>query len=1485
MLFIGVPDRDYEGLLYWGGVQSEHHKASLKRICPFVMSLISHLVGLDFGDDKENIFYERYIRLPLNDLLKLNFVAHINEANKSAKDKSASSVLSNIPLSNVFQLISLQLRDHFNPETDASDPIELQALIGQNEAITEQFVAWLQLSATNEIAVNVSSERKKQVAMERFKLIRPTTWEQVSLKEVPLQPDEEGYGAKEDEDPDAHKRHVADPLGLLSTDLREIQSLHIGSIEDSIAREGSAQGAIDGNSEHGLCRARSRGASMAPLMNPSGKRTSTIKGSDMFNLMRKIIGSEHKKRSTEPSGAAGVTSDHTTTGTETSTVPSGSSSMVQGDIEENNEVDGVIRSGVVSILPIDRSFNAALFLALVHNKASMADLKTGLSNLQVLLDQQSNMRENLVRLNLGHFINCVDSIAWLKSYQFENPTELGYADSLGKRRERKKVNGEISEQIADISSSTIGRMDGEKMASQAVLKLEVAKKKALDTLAPILTRMKRSRQIKATDSILKRFASALNFPHLMQVAFDKKDYEEVIRLNSRIKEMPNTVSLNIRTNILSKAGNIVTQMRKALTSDALRCYPFFSVEEVLRLFKNLAEIDAVSDYQIVLETCYERQHALFLKRYNDIAKVCDENLKRLATFEAASSEFDSPRQRSGLGFASFASPRSPTGKRVVRISSFNGEDRYEEQRSGGLGYAESDDDDVSDVNETDFVEDLLRTQDPSTIYSGIRMKSLRLLATEIDATFPILSCMVTLLEASSVAGAGPVEASQPTLASMPSTLEQYGGSSNLQSHNTSNLISAPATLLKGMDVAYGRRHGGASKYANMLGSALQKYSLLLKRLIEGFPQDVFSIAAVSSNSTSCGNSTNPNVTSMISPSKKGLWSRIDDIEKKTTPTIDDLPPAPPPSSSTTTSLLFAQGSGDGFGAAVENSITDNTVTIPPVQLNGMSKCHELILEPYLSSSTRLLSEMMERIELILSLTLSKTDESGTGQGLWVHAGHSQQSAAGRPAETTKQMAFLPRGNPFYNSVSSIHDVVKAGQEAIAAKSLKTLQEATTRLMLSQEANIAIEVAQADVGVERSTMDPEANESAVYDVSSLLRRARDNYKDTYTGARLRASAASVIPSSLMNPELTSFNDSNSRKSTNDDTSSIKYGASLETKAYQFEYMIVHVLVSLHDSLRCPELLSNFVESAIRNLFTQFLVDLASAECPVLDDVYSDESALDAADGLFGTRRSQISMDLEIIELDLKVDGGAGDKNVLIDGWYLDQIRACLAIRSVIVYRVCLMLAHLFPEPIEDVEDVTVVQNSQQAYNGINRSSLSRKGGTLANKRMSLSLIKNAASNILSKSSSPAPKFKRSVILSNVIGKNNHDRGAGYINAGEIDPTSILAYLKDIVLSESNEMVASIIVEVCGVEDSIVQRYLEVQTLKLRTSIQASYSVVVKSELTNKWGQSSRQALINMMSQETAYSGHQRVLPSSRVPSCLARVLFEMSLQRVNFILLF
>lgn len=1255
MLFTGIDERDLEGLLFWGGVQSEHHKAALKRICPVVMSLIGHLVSLDYGDDSENIFFERYIRLPLDELIKLNFAAHMTEATKQSTDKG--------PLNNVCQLISLLLRDHCDVDTDQPDPLEIQSLLGDNGAITEHFMAWLQLTATTEIVSNISSERKKQVAIDRVRVVRPTTWAQVALKVVPVQPDEDGYGEKIDVDTDAHNRHVADPLGLVSTDLREIQTVHIGNSEKEQEEND------DDMESRSRAQSRSRDPSTAPLIAAGAKRNSTMKGSDLFNLMRKISGAKDKVHS----GGAG---DTTTATTDSSITKSGKFSAVRSG--DRGDVGVQVRAGAVSVLPIDRSFKPALFLALVHNKASMADLQTGLTNLQVLLDQQSNMRENLVRLHLGHFINCVDSIGWLKNYQFDNPTEMGYEESLGKRR-KKAISG-VATDVPEpgLTAAPIGRIDGEKMASQAVLKLEVAKKKALDTLAPILNSMKRSRQIKATDSILKRFASALDFPHLMQLALDKKDFEEVTRLNGRIKEMPNSVNLNIRNNIKSKANQILTQMRKILTNDALRQYPFSSLEEVLRLFKNLADIDSPSDYQIVLENCYERQHSLFLQRYAEITKSCDEDLKRASELDA-SHLLDVSHIPESISASS--RPQLNNYKRSSRSTFGWDESRGEDQPAVGFGYIESDDEDSSADGDDSIIDEFWKTKDEAILFGSIRIKCLKKLEAEMRDSFPILQCMVTLLEASSVAGALPIESMLGSTSAVPTpdlAAGNYQSGILLAHSNSINLMSAPAALLKGMDVAYGRRHGGASKYANMLGTALHKYCLILKRLIEGFPDDVTSIAAAKEVSTASVHT----AASAASPARRGLWSRIDDFEKVSTPAIEDIP-LPPPPSATTTSMLFAQGSGDGFTAAAEKSILETQTNELLFHQNAINKCRELINEPFLSSSIRFLSDIVDNLELILAPTLSKIDDGTVGGGIWIRA--SSASAVGRASDSLRPVFFLPRSNPFFSSISSLHDVVHSGQEAIAAKALKVLEEAATRLMLSQEANAAIEMAQIEAGVESQkiragTDGNDAKESGkregvisgetpIYDVNLLLYRACDNYKETYLGSRIRSAAASVIPLSLLNPELTSFNDNNSRTSANDDNEMNKYGVSLETKAYQLEYMIVHVLSSLHDSLRCPELVSNYVQSSIRVLFTQFLTDLSSAECPVLDavGVVADDAANDQAGGLFGARRSAVSIDLEMIELDLKVDGGAGDKNVLIDGWYLDQIRACLAIRSLVVHR--------------------------------------------------------------------------------------------------------------------------------------------------------------------------------------------------------------------------
>lgn len=131
MLFLGAPEKDdMDGLLYWGGVQSDKHKLSLKRICPFVIALISHLVSIDFGEDYDNIFYERYIRLPQDELVGLNFLGHIQQASTAKEHAAFPSEGGKSYLHAIFELISLLLRDHYDATTDQPDPLELDILIG-----------------------------------------------------------------------------------------------------------------------------------------------------------------------------------------------------------------------------------------------------------------------------------------------------------------------------------------------------------------------------------------------------------------------------------------------------------------------------------------------------------------------------------------------------------------------------------------------------------------------------------------------------------------------------------------------------------------------------------------------------------------------------------------------------------------------------------------------------------------------------------------------------------------------------------------------------------------------------------------------------------------------------------------------------------------------------------------------------------------------------------------------------------------------------------------------------------------------------------------------------------------------------------------------------------------------------------------------------------------------------------------------------------
>lgn len=95
------------GLLAWCGADSEKHGSQLKRIAAPCIELLHSLVTLDLG--AENLFYERFVVLPMSELLKINFVKHVSQ------DGGSSSLFGNSRTGDgqeAMKLLALLMQDH-----------------------------------------------------------------------------------------------------------------------------------------------------------------------------------------------------------------------------------------------------------------------------------------------------------------------------------------------------------------------------------------------------------------------------------------------------------------------------------------------------------------------------------------------------------------------------------------------------------------------------------------------------------------------------------------------------------------------------------------------------------------------------------------------------------------------------------------------------------------------------------------------------------------------------------------------------------------------------------------------------------------------------------------------------------------------------------------------------------------------------------------------------------------------------------------------------------------------------------------------------------------------------------------------------------------------------------------------------------------------------------------------------------------------------
>ena len=110
---------------------------------------------MTFPDD--SIYYDRFVRLGKEELVKINFPKHIlkNEAkiaiNIPGQSRSGSA-------EDAFELLCILLSDHHNAD-DEVDQIDLKFLLKGNQLCQEKFEEWLQKSNLEHVRTLLSSTK------------------------------------------------------------------------------------------------------------------------------------------------------------------------------------------------------------------------------------------------------------------------------------------------------------------------------------------------------------------------------------------------------------------------------------------------------------------------------------------------------------------------------------------------------------------------------------------------------------------------------------------------------------------------------------------------------------------------------------------------------------------------------------------------------------------------------------------------------------------------------------------------------------------------------------------------------------------------------------------------------------------------------------------------------------------------------------------------------------------------------------------------------------------------------------------------------------------------------------------------------------------------------------------------------------------------------------------------------------------------------
>jgi hypothetical protein len=138
------------GLIHFCGIESEKHDGHLKRVCAPAINLLHWLVTFN-GDD---MYYERFIRLPKDELVKINFPKHILQPQQENKLSLSKSKVNTID--NVFELLSILLHDHRNFEDDL-EAVDIPYLLGGSKLCQDRLEDWLQKANLEHVSLCIST--------------------------------------------------------------------------------------------------------------------------------------------------------------------------------------------------------------------------------------------------------------------------------------------------------------------------------------------------------------------------------------------------------------------------------------------------------------------------------------------------------------------------------------------------------------------------------------------------------------------------------------------------------------------------------------------------------------------------------------------------------------------------------------------------------------------------------------------------------------------------------------------------------------------------------------------------------------------------------------------------------------------------------------------------------------------------------------------------------------------------------------------------------------------------------------------------------------------------------------------------------------------------------------------------------------------------------------------------------------------------------